>query len=93
MTPEEAHTIVMTIIGGQYIERWPESKRNAIFCSYRLIYQKVGAHLPKMGAYIYQKLTTIFFNLLAISIWHHCGGLPQKYQHITYSTVYRVRVL
>ena len=40
MTPLEAQSTIMTIIGGQYVERWPESERNAIFSITELSYQQ-----------------------------------------------------
>ena len=75
MNSEQAQSIIMNIIGGQYEERWPEEERNAIFSTAEFSYDQ----RMEVGTFLFGNLRDI--NLVFAAVRPQFGADPTHVDH------------
>lgn len=75
MTSEEAQAIILTFMGGQYVERWPDDERMAIF------FKDVFSYNDRINvcAFLFGNLRDA--NLVYAAIAPQLGAAPAAHDH------------
>ena len=76
MTSEEARRRILNFLGGQYVERWPESEARAFFYKQELSYED---HLA-LGAFLYGNLRDA--ELVYAALAEQLGAAAKDHDHM-----------